>query len=556
MADRRRRLFLRLLGNGIAQGALAFASAWTVRTLVDRFLRDGNTAMHGLAELGLLLLAIGAGLAWLRWREVVDAERLGQDRAFELREAMLDHISRLPPHVLGKRRRGGLFLRFVGDLTAIRNWISLGLARLSVAGIMLIVSLGLLASVDLYLALIVVFIVVLGALVTLVVGRDVNGAVRATRRARGRLAADIGETLAGLVTLQVFAQRRRRLRHLARQAQRVRAASINQASRTGVLQAMSMLTAAWAGSGVLLFGIWTVGSGLTSVGAVVGAMSVVGILLGPLRNLGKVYAYRQAARVAQEKIDTVLRLGPSLRSARDAADLVGGPGALEFQAVTVGGRLGPLSASVPGGCKLLLRGPNGAGKSTVLALVGRLREPDAGRILIDGQALQDVRLTALRKAIGWVDPDMYLFRGTVESNLRLASAKASSATQARACRDSGLDELLQRLPQGLSTPVQEGGRNFSAGERLRILLARALLVDPRLLLLDEADANLDAESEALLYDLVDRFRGTVLMVSHRPSAVAHADVVWHLDGGLLSRVEPGGRAPMPGASVIDFGGRR
>lgn len=555
-SGRRRALLLRLVGNGIAQGALAFASAWTVRVVVDRYLHGGAAPAQGLGKFALALLAIGATLAWMRWREVVDAERLGQDYAFELRAAMLDRVSRLPPHVLARRRRGGLLLRFVGDLSAIRNWVSLGLARLSVASVMLVVSVGLLAWSDWHLALIVAAIVAFGAAAALPGGRSLDVAVRATRLARGRFAAQLGETLAGLLTLQMFGRRRRRLRALNRQGMRLRDASIAQARRSGALQALAQLTAAWASAGVLLFGVWTVQSGSTSVGAVIGAMSVVGLLLGPLRNLGKAYAYWQAARVAREKIAGVLRLGPSLRSARGAPDMVAGPGALEFDGATIEGRLGPLHAALPGACKLLLRGPNGAGKSTLLALAGRLCDPDTGRVLIDGQALPEVRLSSLREAVAWVDPELYLFRGTVESNLRLARAGVGNDALARACRESGLDVLLQRWRGGLSTPVLEGGVNLSAGERLRVLLARALLRTPRLLLLDEADANLDGESQAILYDLVDRFRGTVIMVSHRPQAVAHADLVWHLERGLLVRTEPGGRFGGNGASVIDIGARR
>jgi len=545
----RRWVFARLVGNGIAQGALAFATALAVRAAVDGHLvAAGVSASPSLWGIGSALLASGAGAAWLRRRESVDAEILGQDYALALRERMLDRLTRLPPRVLGRRRKGGLFLRFVGDLTAIRQWVSLGLARVSVAGLMVLVSLILLAVLDLRLALLVSLVVGTGALLTLWWGRRMDAAVRIARRRRSLLAGTLSETLFGLATLQVFGQRRQQTRRLRAQAEDLRDAVVAQARVAGNLQALAAITASWATAGALLLGAWAVRSGGATAGTVVAAMSVVALLVAPIRNLGRVYAYWRAATVAREKIDTLMQLGPLLRSDRDAKPLRRGRGELVFAEVAVAGALRPLSACIAGGARVALVGPNGAGKSTVLNLIGRMLDPDSGVITLDGQDLRKVQLDSLRRAIGWVGPEFPLFRGSIERNLRFRHAKATAAELEAVCRRCGIDEMLARWPQGLATRVNEGASNLSTGERYRIMLARALLGGPWLLLLDEADANLDARSREILDRVVAEFPGTVVMASHRPQTLARVDAIWRMHDGTLLAIEaaPEGQRPLFG----------
>lgn len=539
LAGSRRWAFARLVGNGIAQGVLAFAAALAVRAAVDGHLVAGGVqAPAPLGAIGGVLLLTGLVAAWLRRRESVDAEMLGQDYALELRERMLDRITRLSPRVLGRQRKGGLFLRFVGDLTAIRQWVSLGMARVSVAGLMVLVSLALLALLDARLALMVAAVVMLGAVATLWLGQRMDAAVRASRRRRSQMAGTLGETLSGLATLQVFGQRRQQTRRLRKQANSLRDAVVAQAGVAGTLQAVALLTSSWATDGALLLGAWAVRSAVVTPGTVVAAMSVVALLVAPIRNLGRVYAYWRAARVAREKIDALMRMGPLLRSDRHAKPLRRGPGELVFDAVAVEGALQPLSGRIAGGARVALVGPNGAGKSTVLNLIGRLLDPDRGTIALDGQDLQRVQLNSLRRAIGWVGPELPLFRGSIESNLRFRHARASAAELDEVCRRCGLDRMLARWPHGLATRVNEGASNLSTGERYRIMLARALLGAPSLLLLDEADANLDTESRAILDRVIAEFPGTVVMASHRPQMAGRVDAIWRMADGALLAIEP------------------
>jgi ABC-type multidrug transport system fused ATPase/permease subunit len=179
-------------------------------------------------------------------------------------------------------------------------------------------------------------------------------------------------------------------------------------------------------------------------------------------------------------------------------------------------------------------GPNGAGKSTLLALVGRMLNPQEGQILIDGQNIAEVSLTSLRRTVGMVSADLPLMRGTLEKNLRYRWPDAPQEEIHRVTVLCGVDEIITALPRGIKTRIQEDGRNLSLGQRQRIKLARALVGNPKILLLDEFDANLDPCMNTLMRHVMSVYEGTVLMVTHRLETAANADVIWHIaDGRLL-----------------------
>jgi ABC-type multidrug transport system fused ATPase/permease subunit len=183
-----------------------------------------------------------------------------------------------------------------------------------------------------------------------------------------------------------------------------------------------------------------------------------------------------------------------------------------------------------------LVGPHGAGKSTLLALAARLLDPHAGKILFDGQDLAVHSLESVRRTVGMVSPDMPLLRGTIDKNIRYRWRDAPEAEVARVVALCGVDEILAELPEGARTHVTEGAGNLSVGQRQRLALARALLGNPAVLLLDEADANLDPHASAVLDRVLAEYSGTVLCVTHRPDRLAQADIIWYLEGGRLVEV--------------------
>jgi len=210
-----------------------------------------------------------------------------------------------------------------------------------------------------------------------------------------------------------------------------------------------------------------------------------------------------------------------------------GPGVVEFQEVTVDGALHNISATAPAGKVTAVTGPNGAGKSTLIWLAARLMDPDHGHILLDGQRLSALLPDELQQAIGVVSSDIPLLRGTVDSNIRYRVPKATDAQVERVCKLCGIDRFIDDLPAGLQSRIVEGGANLSQGQRQRIALARAVLCEPKLLLLDEPETGLDPAAQMALDRVLETYRGTVMMVTHNSARAGRADVTWRLDGGQL-----------------------
>jgi ABC-type multidrug transport system fused ATPase/permease subunit len=539
LKGKRRMMLGRLIGIGFAQAGATIATASLVQFAFDRWVTPGSPGMgqSGLIVLVGLLAAAGT-TAWLRLRERVEAERLGQSYAYAVRIALYDRLGSLAPRTLQRRSRGGNLLRFIGDLTALRQWVSLGLARISVATVTTVVAVTAMAFINRALAGAVAVILVFGGCTAYFSGRTMQDAVRESRRRRARLAANVNEKLSSMPVVQVFDQVERERTRLARQSRRLRDAMIGRARIVGRLRAVTEATSGVAAAAVLMLGAYEVSQGRATAGTVVAAMTVLGMLVPALRDLGRIHEYWHAYRVGLDKIRSFMNTPALVDALPDAAPLPVVDGAIELRDISVDGTLDRLNASAPAGSVVAIVGPNGSGKSTLLNLAARLIDPDQGQVLIDGNDLAQHRLASVRQSIGMVSPDLPLMRGSVERNLRYRCRDASDEELRRVCELCGVDAVIAELPEGERTRVTEGGMNLSLGQRQRVALARALLGDPKILLLDEADANLDPSSVALLDRVLRSYQGTVLFVTHRLERVAGADLVWYVDEGRVMQAGP------------------
>lgn len=532
-------LLARLIINGFAQAAATVANALLVEIAFNQLITAQNSAFNSLAlqiSLGLATAALVIGL--LRMAERADAERLGQSHAYTIRMLLYNRLASLAPRALQSRSQGGVMLRFVGDLTALRQWVSLGLARLSVAITTTVAALIALAFVSRSLALAVGITISIGGLIAFGFGKPMQAAAKEARRRRSRLAANINEKVASIAVVQIFGQSRREKKRIDRQSRRLQDAMVDRAIVTGQLRAVTESTAMLASGAALIVGAMEVAAGRASPGTVVAAMTIVGLLVPPLRDLGRVQEYWHNSRVSLQKIVDFLDTPSFVTEEANAPDLVLGPGKLEFKNVSLGEILHGFNAIAEPGQVIALVGPNGAGKSTLLSLAARLLDPDEGAIYLDEQDLAKHSLASVRRAIGMAAPDLPLLRGTVEKNLNYRFPDAPPEEVERVRSLCGIHQVLAELPKGEETKISEGGAGLSAGQRQRIALARAVLGNPPLLLLDEVDANLDAQATAVVDRVLAEHRGTVLVIAHRVERLAAADVIWHLDVGRLIEAGP------------------
>lgn len=532
-AGTRRIYLVRLLLIGVAEAGVVIAMTLLLRAAFDQLIigdvaAEPGTLLKFLAGFSLIIM-LGA---WLRWRARIDAEQLGQDYVFELRQQLFSHMSRLSPRALQRRSRGGTMLRFVGDLTALRQWVSLGIARLMVAAVASAGTLLVLAYIDAMLSMLIAALLTSASIAMFFLGRVLESTARTARRQRSRLAANTSEKIAAMAVVQAFGQQQRERRFFKKQSKALREAMVQRANCIGQSRALIDAVVGFASSGAILLGAWEVSHTQTTPGTIVAAMMVVRILAPSLRDLGRVHEYWRGAKVSREKILQFLGTRGRIEQKRNAPDLEVTQGEIEFRNITLQGVLTGFTAHASAGERIAVIGPNGAGKSTLLYLVARLLDPDSGQILIDGQDISQYSLRSVRACVGIVAPDLPLLRGSVERNLKYRFPAANLQQIQEVNTFCDIDEMVKALPQGLRTRITDAGTNLSVGQRARLALARALLGSPPILLLDEADANLDSEAAGLIDRIVATYPGTILMATHLQSRLTRVDQVWRLDGGM------------------------
>ncbi len=534
----RRGAFLRLVAIGVGQALAAISIALLVKQAFDRLISAPTPVepMTVAALVGGLVLAV-ACTALLRGRERVAGERLGQHYVFDVRETLFEHLTRVPARELGRRHRGSMLLRFVGDLSALRLWVSRGLARLLVAGVAIGLALVALAVMNPALSVAVGCVLAGGALATWAVSPRLLRTARTSRRHRSRLTGEVTERLTQVAVLQASGQERREGKRVGRRSGRGVEAMVDQARASGAMRAIAEGTAAAAGVTAVLVGAVEVRAGRATPGTVVAALSIAGLLSGYLRDLGRVAEYAAAAKVARGAAERFLSMAP-LPDPPGLPALTAEGGALDIEAVGLGDALCGVTLRAEPGQTVAIVGPNGAGKSTLVALAARLVDPDHGRVCIDGQDVRSRSLASVRRAVGIAGPDLPLLRGSLSRNVRYRLPRCDDAEVARVSELCRLDELAASLPEAWRSDVGEGGSRLSAGQRARISVARAALGRPALLILDEAEAHLDRDSAAIVDRVLADHTGTALVVTHRRELVERADVVWCLEDGRVAEVGP------------------
>lgn len=526
LGGRRRGLIVRLVANGLAQTATSVLFVLGLHSVVESATSQPATAptLWMTAALAALVLMLG----WLRVLAQRHAEELGQDYVHRVRLRLFRHLCTLSYRTHQERSQGATLLRFIGDLSALRQWISLGLARLCVAAITAIGTLLALVWVSPTLALAVTTVLIIGAISTMLLGKPLHLSVLESRRQRARLANQVSEKTGNIEVIQAHGQEKRERLVINRYSKRLKTAMIARAVAMGHLRATTQVTAMLSIACAVVLGSYGVAAGMMRAGEIVAAMAVVGMLIPPIRDLGRVYEYWRRASVSIDKLRNFLSTKSEVIDAKGAEPLRMETGAIELQNLSVAGVLDNASASIPGGSVVALLGANGSGKSTLLGLLGRQINAEAGSILIDGQDIRRVTLQSMRQCVSILGPDLPLMRGSFRRNLCYREPGASEETQWTALRMAGAEELVNALPRGLNTRLSSRGANLSVGQRQRIALARAVLGQPPILLLDEVDANLDDEAKESFYHMIQNYPGTVIMATHDAHLASLADITWML----------------------------
>lgn len=476
----------------------------------------------------LLIVAGGIAIAALRVGERAIGESVGQSYAAALRRRLFRHLMHLPVRVLARRRAGGLALRFVADLAAVRGWVSLGVARLISAAIVLPAALATLVLLSPGLAVAAGIPLAVAVIVMAVIAPRMKPLHKTLRRRRAALAADISERIPVAPELRLLGRVRREGRYLAKRSLGLRRAAVMRARAAATLRAIPDAGIAVAGGAVL----WTALTLGAATGEAAAALAMLAIVAVPLRDLATIADRHRAWEVARDKCQGILDLpvlaavegdqGPGITEALAAELRFSGAGA---------GALRQVTAHAAPGAKIAVTGGNGAGKSTLLQLAAGLERLTTGAVTLDGTDIAALSDGERRGAIAYVGPHSPIIKGSLRRALTLGVVPRpdDAAVTAAAC-GLGLGDVMARLG-GLDGRIAAGGRNLSSGEARRVLLTRAALARPRLLLLDEPDDALDENGRECVAELLRSVAATVLVVTHDQRLAAEADAVWIVQNG-------------------------
>ncbi|HET6474607.1 MAG TPA: ABC transporter ATP-binding protein [Thermoleophilia bacterium] len=465
---------------------------------------------------------------------------VGSHIIFDLRRQLFAHLQKLSLDFFSRQKTGWIVSRLTNDIDALDQLVTDGVTSLVTNSLMFIGSIVFLFILDWRLAL-AIFCVMPFLLVATLMFRSRSAVAYAQVRNKiGDVSAHLQESISGVKVLKAFRREQSDYDRLAVANAAYRDANMRTVVQSGVYFPFVELISACAVVIVIWYGGALVAGNAIEVGVLVGFIGYLNSFFDPLQQLSQLYNTFQASMAAVQKIYKVLDTDPDMLDAPDAVDLPDVHGSVELKDVTFGYDadkpvLRDIELTIPAGKTVALVGATGAGKSTVIKLLARFYDPDAGAVLIDGHDLRKVTQHSLREQLAVVPQEAFLFSGSVLDNIRFARPSAGDDEVKRVARIVGVHDFVEGLPDGYATEVQEGGSALSTGQRQLISFARALLADPRILILDEATSSVDAESERRIERAMEvLFSGrTSIIVAHRLSTVRYAAEIVVVDAGRI-----------------------
>lgn len=509
-----------------------------IRQVIDRGILGGDIMVllwSSLAVVGLTLLQsiFNYGRTYL-------LETLAQRVAYDMRNDIFRHLQRLSFSYYDQVQTGQIITKVLEDTSVIRQFFSMAIRSVLITSLLLVGVSVVLFVLDWRLALASLAVMPVIAILAVVMGVKLRPLFRQVQDRFGIVTGLMQENLSGVRVVRAFAREPYEMERFTDAAQRFNQANMVViriwAFRNGLLHFLSLLSMV----AVLLYGGWLAIIGLTTVGTLVAFSRYLAILAEPLQNLGMIVNIIARTMASGERIYDILDVKPEIVSRGGARDISDMHGHVRFEHVDFSYQRGQpvltdITLDAPPGSVVALFGPTGAGKSTLTALLPRFYDVTAGRVLIDGHDVRELELDSLRRNIGIVLQETLLFSATVRENIAFGRPDATEEEIIRAARAAQAESFIMDLPDGLDAIIGERGVNLSGGQKQRLAIARALLINPRILILDDATASVDTETEhEIQLALKELMRGrTTFVIAQRLLTLKQADEIIVLDGGRI-----------------------
>jgi ATP-binding cassette subfamily B protein len=534
-----RRLVLSSLGLMLAVSAAQLIQPYLIKIAIDEHIAVGK--VDGLGGLALIFLAALSCEFALRFAQLYVLQKTGQNVVLDVRMDLFTHLQHLPSSFFDRNPVGRLMTRLTTDVEALNEAFTSGLVVILADLVKLVGIVVILLWMDWRLALLTFSILPPTLVLTWFFRKRMRGAYREVRTWIARVNAFLQESVSGMRVVQLFSREPSMMRQFREINHAHRDSQLRGVRYDSIFSSLAELIGSVTLSAIVWGGGWGILRGAVTFGTLVAFIDYAGKFFGPVQELSQRYTVMQSAMAAAERIFGLLDTPAAVRSPavpHPVAERLRGE--IVFDRVTFGyvedqPVLQDVSFRIRPGERIAVVGWTGSGKSTLIRLLIRLYDVWDGRILLDGVDIRDYNLQDLRRRIGIVLQDHFLFSGTVEGNISLGDPRVTPERVRQAAAAVHADRFIERLPQGYAEPVRERGSNFSVGQKQLLSFARAIAFDPAILVLDEATASVDPETEHRIRQaLATLLRGrTSIIIAHRLATVRDVDRILVLHHGRL-----------------------
>jgi subfamily B ATP-binding cassette protein MsbA len=526
----------------LISGMIHLGFPYAMRVLIDSvFVKHDLVLLNRMLVLLIVAMAVGAIFDFLRFYQTA---YVGERIVADLRVRLYRHLQSLSMSYYDEHRTGEIMSHISNDAAVVQGTLSSNLLSLPQHVVTLIAGITMILITDWRLALYMACALPVAAGMTFLFGRTLRPLAKGVQDLLGSVLTVLEETLFCQRIVKAFARDRYEIERFSGVIEKLFRTCIRRARLQATFEAAMSMTVFICLAGLFWLGGREVMSGRLTPGGLISFILYGMFLISPLSGLSRLYTDLQSALGASDRIFTLLETPPTVRDAPDAYDLPEIKGAISINNVTFaygknGDRARPvlreINLTIPPSLTVAIVGPSGAGKTTLVNLIPRFYEPQSGSITIAGHDIAAVTQSSLREALAIVPQEATLFSGTIRENIVYGKLNASQDEIEAVARASNAQDFIHRLPKGYDTVVGEHGIKLSGGQRQRIAIARALLKNPRLLILDEATSSLDNESESLVQEALERLMTgrTTLVIAHRLTTIERADQIIVLDDGEI-----------------------